>query len=48
MKFSVQKHEVKWADLFEIPDHKIYQLAKYYVAMYEDLGMNDTINDKNF
>ena len=20
----------------------------YYVAMYEDLGMNDTVNDKNF
>ena len=21
--------------------------SKYYVAMYEDLGMNDTVNDKN-
>ena len=42
--FSYNKHEIKKADQFEIPDHNV--LCSY--CMYKDLGMNDTVNDKNF
>ena len=41
--FGYNKHEIKKADLFEIPDHV---LCSY--SMYKDLGMNDKVNDKNF
>ena len=41
MKLSEYFYKIKRADLFDISDHKIQQLAKYFVAMYDDLGMND-------
>ena len=33
---------------FQITKFNSQLIYKYYVAMYEDLGMNDTVNDKNF
>ena len=27
---------------------QITKITKYYVAMYKDLGMNDTANEKNY
>ena len=45
-EYFYKEHEVKRANLFEIPagSQNLIVIAKYYVAMYEDLGMNDTVN----
>ena len=50
-EYSTKKHEVKRDNTmclkFQITKFNSY-VAKYYIIMYKNLGMNDTVNDKKF